>query len=85
MDPRMSHTSEGLAIPARPATSLVIRKYGSWSIAQGIKHGILSESGPNMCGKDEANDGAAWMEACGVVSTSGLEQFPGDLQNGVCQ
>jgi hypothetical protein len=44
------------------ATSRVRRKYGSWSIAQGIRHGILDVV-PNICGNEFENDGAAWTAA----------------------
>lgn len=43
------------------ATSLVILKYGSWSIAQGIRQ-AMSPLGPNICGKVLEKEGAAWIE-----------------------
>lgn len=42
--------------------SLVRRKYGSWSIAQGIKAG-MSDFVPKMCGNELEKDGAAWIAA----------------------
>lgn len=44
------------------ATSRVRRKYGSWSIAQGIKQGIL-DTVPKIWGKEFEKDGAAWIDA----------------------
>merc|ERR1712062_191573 len=41
------------------ATSRVIRKYGSWSIAQGIRH-VMSFRLPKMKGKLELKLGTAW-------------------------
>jgi hypothetical protein len=44
------------------ATSRVRRKYGSWSIAQGMRQGILDTS-PNIFGNELENEGAAWIAA----------------------
>eukprot|EP01085_Mycamoeba_gemmipara_P000427 Mycagemm_TRINITY_DN10307_c2_g4::TRINITY_DN10307_c2_g4_i1::g.427::m.427 type:complete len:158 gc:universal TRINITY_DN10307_c2_g4_i1:1033-560(-) len=44
----------------RGATSRVMRKNGSWSMPQGISTGTC-DAAPNMSGKEEENDGAAWM------------------------
>lgn len=49
--------SAGLGNPRRGATSLVIRKYGSWSMAQGIKQCTFFS--PNMNGNVDENAGAA--------------------------
>jgi tryptophanyl-tRNA synthetase len=35
-------------------------KYGSWSMAQGIKHG-MSVLSPKICGNEFEKDGAAWI------------------------
>merc|ERR1719198_2477416 len=54
--------SAGLRKPRRGATSRVMRKYGSWSMAHGIRHGTFCCAGidaSKMCGKDDENDGAA--------------------------
>eukprot|EP00962_Isochrysis_galbana_P028988 scaffold9221_cov118-Isochrysis_galbana.AAC.2 len=48
----------GLRKPSRGATSRVMRKYGSWSIAHGMRHG-MSERLPKISGKDDGNEGAA--------------------------
>ena len=50
--------SAGLGSFIRGATSRVMRKYGSWSMAHGMRQGTLV-SPPKMCGKEEENDGAA--------------------------
>mmetsp|Transcript_68936 Transcript_68936/g.166672 ORF Transcript_68936/g.166672 Transcript_68936/m.166672 type:complete len:214 (-) Transcript_68936:562-1203(-) len=50
--------SAGLPKPRRGATSLVMRKYGSWSMAHGMRQGTVV-SPPKMCGKEDENDGAA--------------------------
>ena len=54
----MEWISAGLPKPSRGATSRVMRKYGSWSMAQGMRQGT-DVSPPKMCGKEEENDGAA--------------------------
>lgn len=48
----------GFGKPRRGATSLVIRKYGSWSMAHGIKQCTFLL--PKMNGNEDENDGAAW-------------------------
>ena len=54
--------SAGLQYLSFAATSRVSRKYGSWSIAHGMRHGIL-EALPKICGKELEKEGAAWMDA----------------------
>lgn len=49
--------SAGLGNPRRGATSLVIRKYGSWSMAHGIKQ--FTFFSPNINGNVDENAGAA--------------------------
>ena len=49
----------GLAKCRRAATSRVMRKYGSWSMAQGIMEGIwlvIDSSVPKMWGKEDAKE-----------------------------
>lgn len=58
--------SAGLMYFNRAATSRVSRKYGSWSIAHGIRDGIrvfFFGSVPKMWGKVEENAVAACTEA----------------------
>lgn len=52
------HMMAGLCSFSRPAISRVIRKYGSWSTAQGIRHRIFL---PSTFGKDDEKAGAAWI------------------------
>lgn len=54
--------SVGLGYLSLEATSRVRRKYGSWSMAHGMRQGMLLWV-PNMCGKELENEGAAWMAA----------------------
>ena len=54
-------SNAGLGYLSFWATSRVNLKYGSWSIAHGIKHGT-SPFGPNMWGNVFENDGAAWTQ-----------------------
>merc|ERR1712123_451816 len=56
----------GLRPPNLWATSLVMRKYGSWSIAQGIKQGTVLLS-PKMKGKELLNEGAAWIAGNAIL------------------
>ena len=49
--------SAGLNSFRRTATSRVMRKYGSWSIAHGIRQRSFDEH--RTRGKDDENDGAA--------------------------
>lgn len=49
------------------ATSRVILKYGSWSMAHGMRQWTSVRS-PKMCGKAHANEGAA--------CTAGNDHFP---------
>ena len=51
-------SKDGLGYFNLCATSRVRRKYGSWSIAHGIRQGI-SDLVPKICGKELENDGAA--------------------------
>ena len=44
------------------ATSRVSRKYGSWSIAHGMRHGMF-DALPKICGNELEKEGAAWMDA----------------------
>ena len=58
----MEWMSDGLRKPRRGATSRVMRKYGSWSMAHGIRHGTFcwpAIVASKTCGKDDENDGAA--------------------------
>mmetsp|Transcript_8685 Transcript_8685/g.36198 ORF Transcript_8685/g.36198 Transcript_8685/m.36198 type:complete len:207 (+) Transcript_8685:115-735(+) len=57
----------GFSWPSLGATSRVIRKYGSWSMAQGMRH-CMSVRPLNRIGKAEGKLGAAWM--------AGKENFP---------
>lgn len=50
--------SEHLWNPSRGATSRVMRKYGSWSMAQGMRQRMSLRS-PNIWGKDVGKAGAA--------------------------
>ena len=52
-------SSAGLCSRSRTATSRVIRKYGSWSMAHGIMQRSRRE--PSTRGNDDENDGAAWI------------------------
>lgn len=65
-------SSAGLGYLSFAATSRVRRKYGSWSIAQGIRHGMF-EAVPNICGKELEKEGAAWMEAKWILPMLSLE------------
>ena len=63
---------EGLCILSRGATSRVIRKYGSWSIAQGMRHRMSctprSEvSHPQVC-MARVSLNARYMCDCSAVS-----------------
>ena len=53
------HMIAGLCSFSRPAMSRVMRKYGSWSTAQGIRQRIFFW--PSTFGNDEENAGDAWM------------------------
>ena len=55
-------SSAGFGYLSFAATSRVSRKYGSWSIAHGMRHGML-DCAPKICGKELEKDGAAWMDA----------------------
>lgn len=44
----------------RCAHSRVRRKYGSWSIAHGMRQGMSALS-PKICGNELENDGVAWI------------------------
>lgn len=44
------------------ATSLQTLKYGSWSMAHGIKHGVLSGK-PKTSGNELGNAVAIWIDA----------------------
>jgi len=57
--------SDGFAYFNWWATSLVTLKYTSWSIAHGMRHGILDIRSfePKICGKEVANEEAAWIAA----------------------
>lgn len=50
--------SEHLGKPRRGATSRVMRKYGSWSMAHGMRQRMSLRS-PKMWGKDVGKAGAA--------------------------
>lgn len=52
--------SAGLCPLMRGAMSRVIRKYGSWSIAHGMRHRSRLPA-PNKWGNESGKDGAAWM------------------------
>jgi len=68
----------GLAQCIRGAISRVRRKYGSWSMAQGINEGIslvLDSSFPKMWGKDEAKEVAPWIAAKWYFPTLSLERL----------
>ena len=52
-------TRAGLYPPMRGAASRVMRKYGSWSMAHGMRQRSDFFSAPNMCGKQSGNAGAA--------------------------
>ena len=54
--------SAGFGYLSLTATSRVSRKYGSWSMAQGMRQGIL-ETEPKIWGKELEKEGAAWMDA----------------------
>ena len=58
----MEWSKAGLGYLSFAATSLVRRKYGSWSIAHGMRQGVF-ETEPNIWGKELENDGAAWIAA----------------------
>ena len=58
----MAWMSAGFGYLSLTATSRVSRKYGSWSIAQGMRQGML-DSVPKIWGKELEKEGAAWMEA----------------------
>lgn len=55
-------TRAGLECFSFKAMSRVNLKYGSWSIAHGMRHGMSPEA-PNICGKVLEKDGAAWIAA----------------------
>ena len=70
--------SAGLGYLSFTATSRVSRKYGSWSIAQGIRHGML-DALPKICGKELEKEGAAWMDAKWILPMLSLQtrvRFP---------
>ena len=50
-------TRAGLYPPMRGAASRVMRKYGSWSMAHGMRQRSDFFSAPNMCGKQSGNAG----------------------------
>ena len=54
--------SAGLGYLSFAATSRVSRKYGSWSIAHGMRHGMF-DALPKICGNELEKEGAAWMDA----------------------
>ena len=54
--------SAGFGYLSLTATSRVSRKYGSWSIAQGMRQGML-DCVPKIWGKEWEKEGAAWMDA----------------------
>ncbi len=61
----------------RGATSRVIRKYGSWSMAHGIRQGysclIFS---PKINGNDELRLGAAWIAGKAILPIQSLSVKP---------
>ena len=58
----MACSSAGFGYLSFAATSRVSRKYGSLSIAHGMRHGMF-DCAPKICGKELEKDGAAWMDA----------------------
>jgi hypothetical protein len=56
----LESSKQGFAVLIRDATSRVNRKYGSWSIAHGIKHGTFFID-EKICGNELLIAGAAWM------------------------
>ena len=54
--------SVGFGYLSLPATSRVSRKYGSWSMAHGMRHGV-SLFVPKILGNELEKEGAAWMAA----------------------
>jgi len=61
----------------RGATSRVIRKYGSWSIAHGIRQGYSCLSfSPKINGNDELTLGAAWIAGKAIFPIQSLSVKP---------
>ena len=55
----LEYKPAGLGALSFAQTSLVILKYGSWSIPQGIRHGMFLF--PKIWGKVDDKQGAAWI------------------------
>lgn len=64
----------GFGALSLPQTSLVILKYGSWSIPQGMRQGMFLL--PKMCGKVDDRQGAAWMAGYAALPQQSLKSIP---------
>lgn len=73
--------SVGFGYLSFAATSRVRRKYGSWSIAHGMRQG-MSERVPKMLGNEFENDGAAWIEQKWIFPMLSLQDVIATIQRG---
>ena len=67
--------SDGLGYLSFTAASRVWRKYGSWSMAQGIRHGTSLRE-PKICGNELEKEGAAWIATKCSLPTLSLSTKP---------